>query len=203
MSIEPYASLEELQAHIDATGGVSWQAADVTNMQTALDAATLWIDERMHTRYRAIAETRHYSARWRDLLHVDDLTALTELATDEDGDGVCETVWAATDYVLEPFNAPQSGHPYRQIRIKPSGAQTFTVSAEPTVAVTGDFGYSVTPPASIRQACLILAHRLWLRKDAVFGVVGTPGLGVTVVQAQISADADVVALLDGVNRRHV
>lgn len=200
---EPYATLEELQAHIDASGGVSWHAADVTNMRTALDAATLWIDERMQTSYRATTGTRYYAPEWRDLLFIDDLVTLTELATDEDGDGVYETVWSTTDYTLEPFNASLAGHPYRQIRRRSGGAYSFTVDTEPTVAITGDFGYSATPPASIRQACLLLAHRLWMRKDAVFGVAGTPGLGVTIVQAQIHADADIVALLDGVCRRYV
>ncbi len=49
----------------------------------------------------------------------------------------------------------------------------------------------------------MLAHRLWLRKDAVFGVAGTPGLGVTVVQAKITADADILTLLEGIERRFV
>jgi hypothetical protein len=46
-----------------------------------------------------------------------------------------------------------------------------------------------------------MAHRLWMRKDAIFGVAGTPGLGVTVVQAQIREDADILAMLAGIDRR--
>ena len=97
-----YATLAELQAHIDASGDVSWQAANVGNMNTALAAATRWIDERMDTRFRAVAESRVYTARWPDLLYIDDLVSLTMLSTDEDGDGVYETTWFDSDFILEP-----------------------------------------------------------------------------------------------------
>lgn len=197
-----YATLEELQAQVDASGGVSWQAADVGNMNTALAAATRWIDERMDTRFRAVAESRVYTARWSDLLYIDDLVSLTMLSTDEDGDGVYETTWSASDFILEPTNAAMRNRPYRQIRRRANGSRSFP-TGDSAIEVTGMFGYSLEPPAPIRQACLLLAHRLWMRKDAIFGVAGTPGLGVTIVQARINADADVLAMLDGVERRYV
>ncbi len=197
-----YATLAELQAHIDASGDVSWQAADVGNMNTALAAATRWIDERMDTRFRAVAESRVYTARWPDLLYIDDLVSLTMLSTDEDGDGAYETTWFDSDFILEPANAAMRNRPYRQIRRRANGGRTFP-TGDSAIEVTGMFGYSLEPPAPIHQACLLLAHRLWMRKDAIFGVAGTPGLGVTIVQARINADADVLAMLDGVDRRYV
>jgi hypothetical protein len=73
------------------------------------------------------------------------------------------------------------------------------------VQIVGSFGYntggSTAAPAAIRQACLMLAHRLWRRKDAIFGVAGTPGLGVTTVQAQIHQDTDILTLLEAYERR--
>jgi hypothetical protein len=198
---EPYASIEQLQSHIDASGGVSWNAADADNLTLALEAASRWLDERLDTRFRAVSETRYYTARWYDLLHIDDLVSLTSLKTDDDDDGDYETTWAATDYRLEPRNAAVKNRPYRTIRYTSNGRYSFPTKVDDGVEVTGLFGYSAEPPAPIVQACLLMAHRLWMRKDAIFGVAGTPGLGVTVVQAQIREDADILAMLAGIDRR--
>ena len=51
-------------------------------MALALDAASRWLDERLDTRFRAVAETRYYTARWYDLLIIDDLVSLTSLKSD-------------------------------------------------------------------------------------------------------------------------
>jgi hypothetical protein len=194
-----YASIEELQAHIDASGDASFTAADDENMELAIEAASRWIDAYTGSRFYAATETRYYTADWYDLLYVDDLNALTTLKTDEDGDGVYETTWSATDYILEPRNGPALGIPYRQIRINREGRYSFSRLPH-AIEVTGSFGQTAAPPV-VKQACLLLAHRLWRRKDAIFGVAGTPGLGVTVVQAKIIQDADITALLDSLGRR--
>jgi hypothetical protein len=196
-----YATVDELRGYIDASGSVNWTAADSDNLELALDAASRWIDEKLDMQFVGTAGTRYYTADWHDLLYIDDLVSLTTLKTDDDADGVYETTWAATDYTLEPRNAAAKNRPYRQIRIKENGDYSFPTSVENGVEVAGSFGYAATVPAPIKQATLLLAHRLWMRKDAIFGVAGTPGLGVTVVQATITADADVMALLNGVDRR--
>lgn len=198
-----YATVAELQAHIDASGAVSWAAADDANMETALAAASRWIDERLDTRFYGASETRYYTADWYDLLFIDDLVSLTTLKTDDDDDGVYETTWDSGDYRLEPRNAALKNRPYRAIRRKDGGDYSFPVKVDDGVQIVGVFGYSTDAPAPIKQATLLLAHRLWMRKDAIFGVAGTPGLGVTVVQATITADADVMALLNGVDRRAI
>jgi hypothetical protein len=202
MSSQVYATLEELQQHIDASSGAAWEAADLANMQTALEAASRWIDAYCGTRFYTTAETRRYTADWYDLVYIHDVTAVSEVATDENDDGICETVWSASDYVLEPYNATLDERPFRQIRISRGGRYSFPRPRE-AVQVTGSFGSSAAAPANVRQACLLVAHRLWRRRDAIFGVAGTPGLGVTVVQARISADSDVMQLLEAVDRRRV
>jgi hypothetical protein len=58
--------------------------------------------------------------------------------------------------------------------------------------VTGTWGYSATPPQAVADACVILAARYYKRKDAPFGVVGTPELGFMRVTPR---DHDVLALL--------
>lgn len=196
-----YATVDELQSYVDSSGAAGFTALDHANMTTAIAAASAWIDERLDTQFVAASGTRYYTAKWHDLLYVDDLTAITTLSTDDDGDGVYEHTWAATDYRLEPRNAAAKNRPYRAIRIDPDGDYSFPVRVEDGVKIVGSFGYAAAVPGPIKQATLLLAHRLWMRKDAIFGVVGSPSLGVMTVQAQIRADADVLALLDGIDRR--
>lgn len=199
-----YASIEELRARIDSTGVATWSAADLSNMDTALRAASRWIDERLDTRFYTVNETRFYTPLWPDLLYVDDMAKTPDSVTLYDRDGMITAVLAqGDDYDMEPANALVKGRPYRQIRIRPGCDYRFTPGASNSVGVRGDFGYSAEPPGPIRQAALLLAHRLWMRKDAVFGVAGTPGLGVTIVQARIETDSDILAMLAGMDRRHV
>jgi hypothetical protein len=197
-----YATIEQLQAHIDASGDAVFTGADHLNMELAIEAASRWIDEYTGSRFYATSETRYYTADWYDLLYVDDLISITTLKTDDDWDGVYETTWATTDYILEPRNAALRSFPYRQIRINVNGNYSFPRNVSEGVQIVGSFGYSsAAAPAPIRQACLMLAHRLWRRKDAIFGVAGTPGLGVTTVQAQIRQDTDILTLLEAYERR--
>lgn len=196
-----YVTVEELQAFVDASGAAGFTGADRANMETAIAAASRWIDERCDTQFVAASDTRYFTADWYDLLYIDDLVSLTTLKTDDDGDGVYETTWTASDYRLEPRHADAKNRPYRAIRRNANGDYSFPAGVEEGVEVVGMFGYSTAAPGPIKQACLLLAARLWMRKDAIFGVAGTPGLGVTTVQAQLRADADVMALLDGIDRR--
>lgn len=201
--INGYVTVGELQTHMAPGGEANFAAGEYGLMELAIEAASRWIDEMTGARFYAASETRTYTAEWHDLLYVDDVTAVTSLRTDDDGDGVYETTWAAMDYILEPQGAGQRGRPYRQIRIHPEGRYAFPRSWPGGVEVAGSFGYGATAPAPVRMACLLLAHRLYRRKDAIFGVAGTPGLGVTVVQARITADADIMALLQAIEQRIV
>lgn len=200
-----YATVYELQAQIDPTRVADYTAADDTAMEIAIEAASRWIDEQLGTRFYATTETRYYTADFSDLLWVDDLLAVTTLKTDDDWDGTHEITWAASDYILEPRNNALRGRPYRQIRVNVNGDQTFPRNVVDGVEIVGSWGYhngvSTTAPAPIRQACLLVAHRLWRRKEAIFGVAGTPGVGITTVQAKIQSDSDVMALLNGVEVR--
>jgi hypothetical protein len=57
----------------------------------------------------------------------------------------------------------------------------------------------LTPPEAVREACLLLAARLWNRKDAVFGVKGPSQFGQVV--EKVPDDPDVVGLLIEYRRR--
>jgi len=198
-----YTQVEILQAAIDPSGQARWTAADVFNQELAIDAASRWIDQYSHTRFYTTTsdETRYYTAHayWQ-LYLPDDLLSITTLKTDDDDDGTYETTWATTDYVLLPTNAALKSKPYRSIEMASNGTLSWPTRVRNGVEIVGTFGYctgsGLTAPAPIRQACLMIAHRLWKRKDAVFGVAGSSGVGVTTVIATIQADSDIRMLLD-------
>ena len=170
-------------------------------METAIEAASRWIDEKTGARFYASTETRYYTAEWSDLLYIDDLISVTTLKTDEDDDGTYEVTWTTDDYHLEPRNAALRNRPYRQIRITSDGDYSFPVRVRHGVELAGSFGYASSTPTAIKQACLLLAQRLYKRREAIFGVAGNVNVGISVVQANIRQDADIMTLLESVDRR--
>ena len=167
-------------------------------LESIVTAASRWIDDYTGRRFYAATETRVYTARWPDLLPVDDVLSVTALATDDDGDGVYETAWTSADYDLEPANAALDGRPYRYLLPRPGKAFPLTRRG---VRVTGVFGYAAVPPAPVREACLLAAMRLARRRDAVFGVTGSADFGH--VRAILSHDPDVTRLLEAYRRLEV
>jgi len=151
-----------------------------------------------------VSETRYYTAEWYDLLMLpDDLLSISTLKTDDNADGTYNITWTTDDYVLEPRNASLNGEPYRQIRInRKIGDYSFPINVYDGVEIAGSWGYASSAPAPIKEACLLLAHRLWKRKDAIFGTAGAPVIGgVQIVQAKIEQDRDIMALLMSISKR--
>ena len=147
--------------------------------------------------------TRYYTAEDANLLFLDDdLISVTTLKTDTDGDRTYETTWTATThYELEPANASVDGAPYTRIATSPRGAYQFPVGMARGVQVVGKFGYATTVPYPVREACLLQCERLYKRKDAVFGVLGSAEMGQMVVIPKL--DPDIQLLLMGYQRVRV
>lgn len=200
-----YLTVDELERHVLSQGNQPFSQEDRVNMEFAIQAVSEWLDIRFDTTFYAISETRYFTAQYPDLLYVDDLLTVTTLKTDDDNDGTFETTWASTDYDLEPLNAATGRlpRPYRQIRTDINGDYTFPVRVNRGVEIAGSWGYctAANRPAVVKQFALLTAHRIWKRKDAIFGVAGAPALGVQVIQAQIQQDSDMMMLLQGIDRR--
>lgn len=188
--VNGYATLADLKARLGI--GVS-DVTDDSVLENVVEAVSRWIDHYCNRRFYSAAETRYYTAESPVVLWTDDLVSITSLATDDDGDRVYETAWAATDYDLEPYNAALSGEPYTAIRIAPNGSYTFP-STRKGVKITGTFGYPAIPDA-VAEACLLQSSRVFRRKDAPLGVVGSPEIGQAVTLGRV--DPDVRALLQG------
>ena len=127
-----------------------------------------------------------------EYLGTGDIISITSLQTDEDGDRAYEKTWATTDYDFLPYNASLDSKPYTELQITPNGDYAFPSGAK-SVKITGKWGYSAVPDA-INEACLLQTFRLFKRKDAPFGVVGSAELGQLQVIPKL--DPDVKLLLD-------
>lgn len=174
---------------------------DDAQIDTAVNAASRLIDGACHRRFYAVTETRYYTPKSAVDVLVDDLLSITTLKTDEDGDGVYETVWTSPpDYVLEPFNAPYMSPPgpYWHLVIGPIGRWVFPTSIVQSVQIVGSWGFSATTPDAVKSACIIEAARLFKRNASILGIAGAPELGGFVpAKTSNGIDFDSWALLNG------
>lgn len=135
-------------------------------------------------------ETRYYSPERSDLVFTDDIVEITTLKTDAAGDRTFETTWATTDYDLIPRNAALDGNPYRHIGRSRIGTQSFPL-VHNGVEIVGRFGYP-SVPLDIKMACQIQATRLFKRKDAPFGVIGSAEMGQLLVLSKLDPDVQLL-----------
>lgn len=196
---EPYAPVAELRNRMDIEDGI-----DDAKIEQILEAISQAIDHATNRRFSTTAsdETRYYTAEMSDLfLCPDDIVSVTNLYTDADGDRTYEDTWAATDYDLMPYNASLNNEPYTYIETTPQGDYSFP-SMRKGVKIVGKFGWS-SPPAPIREACLLLAEKLFKRKDLPFGIAGTTDLGtmITEIRRAVLSDAEIRLLIDPYIRR--
>ncbi|PXY25153.1 hypothetical protein BAY59_24310 [Prauserella coralliicola] len=169
---DPYATLPELKSYLGDIG----DTIDDEKLTSALESVSEEIEDHTNRQFNdaGASSARLYRPRNGGKVKVDDFHTADGLVVevDADGDGVYETVWAATDYQLEPLNGVvdgRDGWPFEQIRAV--GSRTFPLTRRASVRVTARWGWE-TVPDPVRQACLILAAETFKLKDAPFGVAG-------------------------------
>lgn len=172
-----YATLADGRARLDITDVTD--TTDDSKIENMIEAISRAIDEELGRRFHTTAndETRYFTAEFSDILFPGDILSITTLATDDNGDRTYENTWASTDYDLEPFNATLDSKPYTSIGTTPQGVYAFPVDIKKGVKVIGKFGYASSTPKPINEACLLAMEKLFKRKDAIFGVVGSAELG--------------------------
>ena len=174
-----YASTSEL-ASLVRIGDV----LDDAQLGLAIATASRAIDHATGRQFGRLAapEPRVYTARWsagrgRWAVEVNDLMTLGGLAVDVDTDGT-GIYGAAADVAFlqaRPPNAGAAGKPWTGLAFRP-GSPVQPSGCEDGVQVTARWGWSSVPTA-IRQATLMQASRLLARRDAPFGVAGSPEAG--------------------------
>jgi len=138
----------------------------------------------------AVPVTRYYTPNDWLICNTDDFVSINEIATDENFNKSYTTVWAASDYMVEPVNNPRRGWPYT--RILAVDAYYFPRLYPQTVRIKAVWGWS-SIPNEIQMATKLQASRLFIRRQSPFGIAGTPDLGTVRLSSRL--DPDVEALI--------
>lgn len=173
-------------------------------IDSVITAVSRWIDNECERTFILQAvQVRYYTPTDPVVLLIDDYTAVSDVSTDLDGDGTYESVWAATDYYLEPRNGRLliPPVPYTTVHRALYGTYWWPTWIPNGARITADFGFDTTIPTIISEACILQTVRLCRRSDAPFGIVGSSDMGQTVVIGKM--DPDVRALLAPYKRWHV
>jgi hypothetical protein len=157
----------------------SADTTDDSRLQAVLDATDQLINNYCErpAGFISSTQTRYYTAERGDYCLIDDMVSITTLQTDNDGDGVYETTWSATDYILAPRNAVANLQPYTEIDTAPGFPKVFPVEYL-GVKVVGSFGYKASSaPQAVQQAALIQAGAVYFSLTAPSGAIGGADLG--------------------------
>lgn len=120
-------------------------------------------------------ESRYYDGVGDELdLMIDDCASLSSVAVSESG-GISSSdyiEWTLNvDYITIPYNAT----PIYGLRINRDGGKTGWTNHKKAVKVTGVFGYSLTPPADVKHACITQTVRWFMRAKQAFMDSGAGG----------------------------
>jgi len=168
-----YASTAEIKAALRVTDSV-----DDALISMAGSAASSLIDGYCGRTFGTVNETRLFAPDNGYLLQIDDLagTALT-LETSTVSDQVFDVTWTPTEYQLEPLNSYADGLDWPYTRIRAIDTRLFPYAFnEATARITATWGWPAVP-ATITQAAVIQAMRIFKRLDSPLGVAGFGDLG--------------------------
>lgn len=157
-----------------------------------------------------IEEIRPSRLRWqtaggywhRYYVAIDDLMTTSGLVvkTDPNGDGIFDTTLVLdTDFRMAPYNAAADIVPWTKLVpvLNPNGTTgVWFPNLERSVQITAQWGWAFVPPV-VTQACLLQSARFFTRRQAPFGVAGSPSEG-SEIRLLSKLDPDVAVLLSTV-----
>jgi len=145
----------------------------------------------------AVAETRYYDGNDECELLIDECVSLTSVSVAESGsiDTAGDyTLWAATDYTVEPYNYTALSVPIIILSINTyDGTKDAWYKYPKAVKVIGIFGYSTTPPPDVKMAAIIQSVRWFMRAKQAFQSTGGGSAAGSVTFDKL--DDDVAAIL--------
>lgn len=187
-----YCTVAELKDYLSIPAD---DTVDDAKLAVAITASSRAIDDWSNRQFGQFAApmSRFYTAQYRFnecqwVIEIDDLMTVTGLTvTDVAGNAV-----TSDNYKLYPRNAVQDGKPWTRMVVTSGSYRNGEVE------VVARYGWNAVP-SSVKNACMLQASRLYMRKDAPFGVIGSPDQG-SELRLLSRLDADVVVLLQGYYR---
>lgn len=188
-----YVTTNDMKSYL---GGID-DAVDDAEIAFAITAASRSIDQYTNRQFGLLtaSEGRVYTA-WRDGLLRKYVVEIDDLMSPAVTGAVITGADTITDFSLRPANADLNGRPYTRIVINSGGRGDLD-----GITVTAKFGWT-TVPTAIQQATLLQAARFFKRKDAPFGIAGSPELG-SEVRLLAKVDPDVAVALGPYRRRRL
>jgi len=169
--VNGYCTLADLKAALRVQDSI-----DDSLLELAIESASREIDGYCERVFYSTSATRVYAPTNIYTVTTDDIISVTTLKSSSDG-VTYDITWQTSDYQLEPLNGVAGGLVTPFTRIRATGnylMPTFSVGTfyelEALIQVVGVFGWSAIP-ATIRQATVILAMRLFKRLDSPMGVI--------------------------------
>lgn len=170
---------------------------DDVEIAVAISAASRAIDDHCNRQFglTAAPEERFYTAwydydRGRWVVDVDDFMTTTGLVVSVDGT-------ALTTFTKEPLNAAALGRPWERL-VFDETPDVYPTGVLAEVSAVARWGWTAVP-TQVVQATHLQVNRLMSRRDAPFGVAGSPEQG-SEIRLLARLDPDVAVSLKGLRR---
>jgi len=196
---DPYIGLDLLKHRLGIV-----DTDDDFKLLQAIAATSYGINKfcgRQFNRATTSSARTYQSLRSQNLVMVDDFWDATTavVSTDDDADGVYETVWSTSDYEFRPLNGVVDGVPgWPYTRVAAVGYRRFPRRGRAGVQLSSKWGWLAVPYPVI-EATLIVAEEVSKLKDAPFGVAGFGEFGAMRVRMNSAA----VTMLEPLRRSPV
>jgi len=213
---DAYATIPVFRLFVRNAGISDATDADTTQELLALESAARAIDRSANRNFAttAVAATaRVYTAdprrritrqpvaqtvwpyQW--TVAIDDVADLAGMIVKFDATGDGDYTTTVTAYRAMPTNNPGRGLPYTFLLFDRGTVPPFTAEG---VQVTAKWGFGTACPTTIQNANLLQAARFLKRRDAPFGIAGSPELG-SELRLLAKLDPDVAVMVSAF-RRH-
>jgi hypothetical protein len=167
---------------------------DDTSLEAAIMAASRMVDDYTGRFFykdgtTAAPVTRYYTSQDWYITNIDDAHYISEVATDDNFNQLYTTVFATSDYMVEPVNNPRRGWPWT--RLLAIGRFIFPYNLPQSVRVKAVWGWSAIPN-EVQMATKIQASRLFVRRQSPFGIAGSPEIGTVRLGSRLDPDVEVL-----------
>lgn len=183
----------------------SYTSSDYTQMASFVTAASRLIDNELGVWAGFFYPTTdsvvfYFDGSGCGEQYIDPFAAITEVAVSIQGglQSSDYTVWSSSDYIEYPYNHSAKGKPITRILVDEWNQSTNTTFYRypKSVRVTGQPGYSATPPDTIALATRIQAVRWFMRAKQGYQDTGAnTNLGPITITTKLELDPDVKQLL--------
>lgn len=182
-----YCSLNQIKAALRIT-----DAVDDGLLEMAVESASRMIDSECDRNFFSASATRDFVPSDPYTVDTDDLTAITSVKIDDQGDRTFLITLQTSDYQTEPVNQRVSGNAFPIYRLRMIGDYLLPIwGQQATVRIQGTYGFTPVP-TQITQATVIQAGRIFKRLDSLLGFAGFSDMGVARVGR---VDPDVAAMI--------